>query len=144
MTTLDWVILAATLLFAIRATCAASSSGALSLARLRVGAIVGTRVADALLASGAASPYAPVFGLVGALGAGAILAFGLEGVGMRLRRGLRLPFWACSTGSSARSSARASRSASRGSWGYRRARVAGSDVARAPSAARRSCASSTS
>jgi S1-C subfamily serine protease len=33
-----------------------------------------------------------VFGLVGALGAGAILALGLEGVGIRLRRSLRLPF----------------------------------------------------
>ncbi|HEY5389925.1 MAG TPA: trypsin-like peptidase domain-containing protein, partial [Solirubrobacteraceae bacterium] len=57
-----------------------------------LGAIVGTRIADALLASGASSPYAPVFGLVGALGLGAILAFGLEGVGLRLRRSLRLPF----------------------------------------------------
>jgi uncharacterized membrane protein required for colicin V production len=92
MTTLDWLILAATLLFAIFGYMRGFIVGALSLGGFLAGAIAGTRVADALLSSGAASPYAPVFGLVGALGAGAILAFGLEGIGIRLRRGLRLPF----------------------------------------------------
>ncbi|HEX4035700.1 MAG TPA: MarP family serine protease [Solirubrobacteraceae bacterium] len=92
MTTLDWVILAATALFAISGYLRGFIAGVLSLAGFVLGAIVGTRIADALLASGASSPYAPVFGLVGALGLGAILAFGLEGVGLRLRRSLRLPF----------------------------------------------------
>jgi S1-C subfamily serine protease len=92
MTTLDWLILAATVVFAIFGYLRGFIVGALSLGGFLAGAIVGTRVADALLSSGAASPYAPVFGLVGALGAGAILAFGLEGIGIRLRRGLRLPF----------------------------------------------------
>jgi uncharacterized membrane protein required for colicin V production len=92
MTTLDWLILAATVLFAIFGYLRGFIVGALSLGGFLAGAIAGTRVADALLSSGAASPYAPVFGLVGALGAGAILAFGLEGIGIRLRRGLRLPF----------------------------------------------------
>ena len=92
MTTLDWVILAATALFAISGYLRGFIAGVLSLAGFVLGAIVGTRIADALLASGASSPYAPVFGLVGALGLGAILAFGLESVGLRLRRSLRLPF----------------------------------------------------
>ncbi|HXR13068.1 MAG TPA: MarP family serine protease [Solirubrobacteraceae bacterium] len=92
MTTLDWLILAATLLFALSGYFRGFIVGVLSLAGFLAGAIAGTRVADALLSSGAASPYAPVFGLLGALGAGAILALGLEGVGIRLRRGLRLPF----------------------------------------------------
>jgi len=91
MTTLDWLILAATLLFALSGYVRGFIVGALSLGGFLAGAIAGTRIADALLSSGAASPYAPVFGLLGALGAGAILALGLEGIGIRLRRGLRLP-----------------------------------------------------
>jgi uncharacterized membrane protein required for colicin V production len=92
MTTIDWVILAATALFAISGYLRGFIAGVLSLAGFVLGAVAGTRVADALLSSGAASPYAPLFGLLGALGLGAILAFGLEGVGIRLRRSLALPF----------------------------------------------------
>jgi hypothetical protein len=55
------------------------------------GAFVGTRLGPLLLPQGSASPYAPAFGLVGALLAGAILATGLEGVGRRLRRILVVP-----------------------------------------------------
>jgi S1-C subfamily serine protease len=44
-----------------------------------------------LLPRGSASPYAPAFGLIGALLGGAILATGLEGLGVRLRRTLVLP-----------------------------------------------------
>ena len=43
------------------------------------------------LPRGSSSPYAPAFGLIGALLAGAILASGLEGLGFRLRRALFLP-----------------------------------------------------
>ena len=92
MTTLDWMILAATLLFAVSGYFRGFIVGVLSLGGFVGGAIAGTRLAGALLASGGASPYAPLFGLLGALAAGAILALGLEGVGVRLRRGLRLPF----------------------------------------------------
>jgi len=92
MTTLDWLIAAATLIFAVSGYFRGFIVGVLSLAGFVAGAIAGTRVADALLAGGAASPYAPLFGLVGALVAGAILAMGFEAVGVRLRRGLRLPF----------------------------------------------------
>jgi S1-C subfamily serine protease len=92
MTTLDWLILAATLLFALSGYLRGFIVGVLSLGGFLAGAIVGTRLAGALLSSGAASPYAPIFGLLGAISAGAILALGLEGVAIRLRRSLRLPF----------------------------------------------------
>jgi len=92
MTTLDWLIVAATALFAVNGYLRGFIVGALSLTGFIVGAIVGTRIADALLPSGGASPYAPVFGLLGAVTAGAILAVGMDGIGTRLRRGLRLPF----------------------------------------------------
>jgi S1-C subfamily serine protease len=92
MTTLDWLIAAATAMFAVSGYFRGLIVGALSLGGFVAGAIVGTRVADALLAGGASSPYAPLFGLVGALVAGGLLAVGFEGLGIRLRRGLRLPF----------------------------------------------------
>lgn len=65
--------------------------GALSLFGFAVGAFIGTRLAPLLLNEGARSPYAPLLGLVGALLAGGALASGLEGVGARVRSGLRLP-----------------------------------------------------
>jgi S1-C subfamily serine protease len=92
MTTLDWMILAATLLFAVSGYFRGFIVGVLSLGGFVGGAIAGTRLADGLLSGGRASPYAPLFGLIGALSAGAALALGLELVGVRLRRGLRLPF----------------------------------------------------
>jgi S1-C subfamily serine protease len=55
------------------------------------GAFLGTRLGPLVLSRGSSSPYAPVFGLGGALLGGAILASGLEGIGFRLRRTLRIP-----------------------------------------------------
>jgi S1-C subfamily serine protease len=92
MTTLDWLIAAATAVFALSGYFRGFIVGALSLGGFVAGAIAGTRLADALLSGGASSPYAPLFSLIGALVAGAILAVGFESVGVRLRRGLRLPF----------------------------------------------------
>jgi uncharacterized membrane protein required for colicin V production len=92
MTTLDWLIVAATALFAVNGYLRGFIVGAMSLAGFIAGAIAGTRIAGALLPSGRASPYAPVFGLLGAVTAGAILAIGMDGLATRLRRGLRLPF----------------------------------------------------
>ena len=87
MTGLDWLIAGATLLFAVSGYLRGFIVGALSLAGFVAGAIVGTRIADALLPAGRSSPYAPIFGLFGALTAGVILATGIGGLGMRLRRG---------------------------------------------------------
>ncbi len=63
----------------------------LSFGGFALGSFIGTRLGPLLLSQGSASPYAPAFGLVGALLAGAILATGFEGVGFRLRRTLVLP-----------------------------------------------------
>ena len=63
----------------------------LSFGGFAIGSFIGTRVGPLLLREGSSSPYAPAFGLIGALLAGAILASGLEGVGFRLRRTLVLP-----------------------------------------------------
>jgi uncharacterized membrane protein required for colicin V production len=65
--------------------------GVLSFAGFVLGAFLGTRVGPLLLPRGSSSPYAPAFGLIGAVLGGAILASGLEGLGFRLRRTLILP-----------------------------------------------------
>jgi S1-C subfamily serine protease len=91
MRTLDWLILAGTALFAVSGFMRGFIVGALSLIGFVAGAVAGTRLAAALLPSGSSSPYAPLFGLFGALLAGGILASGLEGVGRRVRRSLRVP-----------------------------------------------------
>ena len=65
--------------------------GALSLLGFAVGAFIGTRLAPLVLNDGARSPYAPLLGLLGALLVGGAFASGLEGIGSRVRRGLRVP-----------------------------------------------------
>ncbi len=65
--------------------------GVLSFGGFAVGAFIGTRLGPLVLAQGSASPYAPAFGLVGALIAGAVFASGFEGIGLRLRRTLVIP-----------------------------------------------------
>jgi S1-C subfamily serine protease len=91
MTTIDWVIVAFTVLLAIYGYAQGFIVGALSLIGFGVGAFLGTRLAPLLLSQGSASPYAPLFGLLGALLAGGVLASGFEGVGARVRRAVRLP-----------------------------------------------------
>ncbi len=90
MTSLDWIIVGATVIFGISGFFRGFIVGALSLAGFVGGALLGTRLAGALLPTGAMSPYAPAFGLFGAVLAGGILASGLEGLGLRLRRAVRL------------------------------------------------------
>jgi S1-C subfamily serine protease len=91
ITTVDWVIVAFTALLAIYGYLQGFIVGALSLGGFAVGAFIGTRLAPLLLSNGSRSPYAPLFGLLGALLAGGVLASGLEGVGARVRSALRLP-----------------------------------------------------
>ncbi len=86
MTTLDWMILLFVLILGLFGLRQGFIVGVLSFGGFAVGAFIGTRLGPLLLPQGSASPYAPAFGLVGALLAGAILASGLEGVGWRLRR----------------------------------------------------------
>ncbi|MFI5005565.1 MAG: MarP family serine protease [Solirubrobacterales bacterium] len=86
MTTLDWVIFLFVLILALFGLRQGFIVGVLSFGGFALGAFIGTRVGPLLLPQGSSSPYAPAFGLVGALLAGAILATGLEGLGWRLRR----------------------------------------------------------
>lgn len=91
MTGIDWVIVAFTVLLAIYGYMQGFIVGALSLAGFAAGAFVGTRLAPLLLSDGARSPYAPLFGLLGAVLVGGVLASGFEGLGARVRGVLRLP-----------------------------------------------------
>lgn len=91
VTGLDWLIVAVVALFALYGYAQGFLVGALSLAGFAVGAFIGTRFGPRLLTGGSQSPYAPLFGLLGALIAGAVLASGLEGVALALRRRVRAP-----------------------------------------------------
>ena len=68
--------------------------GALSLVGFAGGAYLGTRFGPQLLDEGNASPFAPLFGLLGALIGGVILSAGAEGLAGTLRSGIRSPAFA--------------------------------------------------
>jgi len=91
LTAVDWIIVAFTLLMAVWGYAQGLVVGALSLAGFVGGGFVGSRLGPLLLHGGAHSPYAPVFGLVGAFILGGLLASTLEVVGLHLRRFLRGP-----------------------------------------------------
>jgi S1-C subfamily serine protease len=91
MTTVDWIIIAFTVLLALYGYAQGFIVGVLSLAGFVLGAFIGTRIGPLLLPGGAHSRYAPLFGLAGALLAGGVLAGGFEGIGAVVRRALRLP-----------------------------------------------------
>src|SRR5579859_7052133 len=65
--------------------------GVLSLSGFALGAFLGTRIGPLLLPQGSASPYAPAFGLFGALLAGVVLASGVEGLAFRVRSAMIIP-----------------------------------------------------
>jgi S1-C subfamily serine protease len=91
MTKVDWLIVAFSVLLAMYGYIQGFIMGVLSLAGFAVGAFLGTRLGPLVLPGGSHSQYAPLFGLVGALLAGAVLASGFEGIGARARVLLRLP-----------------------------------------------------
>src|SRR5438270_5546639 len=91
MTGIDWLILAFSAALAFYGYAQGFIVGGLSLIGFALGAFVGTRVGPLLLPGGDHSQYAPLFGLVGALLAGGMLASGLEGLGVYARAALRLP-----------------------------------------------------
>jgi S1-C subfamily serine protease len=91
VTSIDWVIVAFTVLLALYGYMQGFIVGALSLAGFAIGAFLGTRLAPLILPAGSHSEYAPLFGLLGALLAGGVLASGFEGLGVHARAALRLP-----------------------------------------------------
>lgn len=91
VTSIDWVIVAFMALLALYGYMQGFIVGALSLAGFALGAFLGTRLAPLILPGGSRSQYAPLFGLLGALLAGGVLASGFEGLGVHARATLRLP-----------------------------------------------------
>ncbi len=91
MTEVDWLIVAFTVLLALYGYAQGFIVGVLSLLGFGAGAFLGSHLAPLVLPQGSHSTYAPLFGLLGALLAGAVLASGLQGLGARARMFLRLP-----------------------------------------------------
>src|SRR6201988_653263 len=91
MTKVDGLIVAFTVLLAMYGYVQGFLVGALSLVGFGLGAFLGTRLAPLILPGGSHSQPAPLFRLLGGLGAGAVLASGLEGIGARARMFLHLP-----------------------------------------------------
>jgi hypothetical protein len=91
MTGLDWIVLGIVILLALFGWAQGFVAGALALVGFAIGAWAGTRLGPLVLPDGADSGWAPAFGLIGALVAGAVLAMGFEGLGARLRARVRTP-----------------------------------------------------
>jgi S1-C subfamily serine protease len=92
VTAIDWIIVAFTIVLALMGYRQGFVVGALSLGGFVAGAIIGTRIGAKLIGGeGSMSPYAPLFGLFGALIGGMIISTGLEGLGIHLRRRMTLP-----------------------------------------------------
>jgi S1-C subfamily serine protease len=89
MTTVDLVIIGFAAVFGIVGFARGFFIGVLSLLGFVAGAWLGTRFGPLLLPQGNKSPYAPLFGLLGAVIAGTIISAGAEGIAGRLRVGIR-------------------------------------------------------
>lgn len=90
MTGLDWLIVAFAGLSGLFGLRQGFIVGLLSLVGFAAGAFLGTRLGPLLLPQGSSSPYAPVFGLFGAVLLGTIMATSFQGVALRARRALAL------------------------------------------------------
>ncbi len=86
MTALDWIIVALTLTTAAAGYFQGFVVGAATLAGFAAGLVVGARVGQAVVSAGSQSPYAPLFGLAGALIGGLLFGSVLERLGYGLRR----------------------------------------------------------
>ena len=91
MTLLDWIIVALTLFAALAGYFQGFVVGVATLLGFAAGLFAGGRVGTALVSGGASSPYAPLFGLAGALIGGMVLGSLLEALGYGMRRRLTAP-----------------------------------------------------
>ena len=89
MSTVDLIIIGFALIFALVGFARGFFVGVLSLAGFVAGAWLGTRFGPLLLSEGNRSPYAPLFGLFGALIAGTVISAGAEGIAGRMRASVR-------------------------------------------------------
>ena len=93
MTGVDWIIVGLVLLLALFGWAQGFISGVLAFAGLALGAWIGTRIGPLVLSEGSHSPWAPAFGLGGALLVGSLLAGLFEAFGMPVRRALAATSW---------------------------------------------------
>jgi S1-C subfamily serine protease len=91
MTSLDWIIVALTLAAAFAGYAQGFVVGAATLAGFAGGLFLGGRLGQLVISSGSASPYAPLFALVGALFGGLLLGSLMETLGHGVKRRLRIP-----------------------------------------------------
>ncbi|MCL2420196.1 MAG: MarP family serine protease, partial [Conexibacteraceae bacterium] len=91
MTVVDVLILILVALLALQGYARGFIVGAAALAGFVAGAFIGSRIGPLVLSGGANSPYAPLFGLGGALIVGSLLGAIFEGVARRVRYLLWLP-----------------------------------------------------
>jgi S1-C subfamily serine protease len=91
MTSLDWIIVALTLVAAFAGYAQGFVVGAATLVGFAGGLLLGGRLGQVVIDSGSQSPYAPLFALVGALLGGLILGSLMETLGHGVRRRLRIP-----------------------------------------------------
>ena len=91
MTALDWIIVALTLTTAAAGYFQGFVVGAATLAGFAAGLFLGARLGQAVVSAGSHSPYAPLFGLGGALIGGMLFGSALEALGYGLRRRITGP-----------------------------------------------------
>jgi uncharacterized membrane protein required for colicin V production len=92
MTTVDWLVLGIIALSAWVGLRSGFIGGLMSLVGFAGGALAAAWAAPLLLPDGRNSAYAPMIALLGAAIGGALFASLLEGVGLRLRKLLPIPF----------------------------------------------------
>ena len=91
MTALDWIIVALTLTTAAAGYFQGFVVGAATLAGFAAGLFLGARLGQAVVSAGSHSPYAPLFGLAGALIGGMLFGSALEALGYGLLRRITGP-----------------------------------------------------
>src|SRR5690349_13933448 len=88
MSTVDWIVVAVVVLGALNGLRTGLVAGALSLAGIAGGAVIGARIAPQFLHGGAASPYTPVAAPAGAVLLGGVVQSVAGMVGGIIRKAL--------------------------------------------------------